>query len=79
MLQPMGSDQIRDALHRGALSIPDEHGFHHGIMARCPLDGRNAHAHRTERTRDGISRVVFRCPSCMTEFDAAPEQMYIRN
>lgn len=75
MAQLTEVDQIRQALQRGALVIPGPEGYQRSFFAPCPEDGHASPVYRTDRSREAISRVIFRCPACGRQFDAPPEQM----
>jgi len=78
---PKGSDlkQIKLALSAGRLSIVDPAtGYQRSFCARCPSDGQDSSVYRTDTSRQAITRVVFRCPICGRQFDAAPKDIFLR-
>ena len=77
MAELMVADQIRQALERGTLLVTDAQGYQQSFFARCP-NGHDAPVYRTEKSREAISRVIFRCPVCGVQFDASPEQMTLK-
>ena len=52
-------------------------GYKHEMVAICPKDGNFASAARTEKAREGLSKVTFRCGSCFNEFEVAKKDIYI--
>ena len=79
MAVPSETEQIEKALTAGQLRVLDSGtGYHRSMYAHCPKDSRDASVWRTERSGQAISRVVFRCPTCGTEFDAKPAEMFLR-
>lgn len=70
---------IKQALSAGRLTVPDKTtGYHRSIYACCPSEGYESPVHRIERAGNSISRVIFRCPICSNQFDAAPKNMLLR-
>jgi hypothetical protein len=73
--------RIEDALAAGRLSVPDEHGFLHGIYAICPRDGIRAYPHRTVRAQDvhgnAFAQVVVRCFSCGRSWAATADNIHL--
>ena len=75
-----GSDlsKIKQALAAGRLTVPDPAtGYHRSLYARCPHDREESSVYRIEKTGEAITRVVFRCPECSRQFDAAPRGMIL--
>lgn len=75
----MDHERIREALSKGQVSVPDPTtGFHRAIYGRCTNCGLESEAYKWDKLGDGISRVIFDCPSCSTNFEAPPDQMVLR-
>lgn len=53
-------------------------GYKYSMAARCPKDGSFAAVARIERAGPSLSRVIFQCPSCFTEFEVRQQDIYIR-
>ncbi len=72
---------IEDALAAGRLSVPDEHGFHHGMYAVCSEDGVRAHPDRTIWKRDlrghYIESVIVRCYRCGRRWQASSAEIHL--
>lgn len=78
---PKGSElkQIKQALSVGRLSVVDPAiGYQRSFCARCPTDGQESSVYRTDRSGQAITRVVFRCPICGRQFDAAAKDIFLR-
>ena len=72
---------IEEALAAGHLSIPDEHGFQHGMYTVCPRDGISVHPARTIWKRDATGRhidhIVFHCDGCGQTWEGAIEEIHL--
>ena len=74
-------EQIRHMLSLGHLFIADlVTGYHRSPYARCPNDGSDSSVTHVDRSglAKSIIRVVFHCPECSRQFDASPEDMFLR-
>ncbi len=74
-------EQIRHMLSLGHLFIADpDTGYHRSPYARCPNDGSDSSVTHVDRSglAKSITRVVFHCPVCSQQFDAGPEDMFLR-
>lgn len=71
-------DLITQSLARGSLTVREEDGHVRSLFASCQADGSHAPVYRVEKAGDTIARVIFRCPRCGGQFDAAPEEMTLR-
>ncbi len=71
------TESVRQALHQGRLTVPDESGYYRSMHANCPKDGTRASAYMTEKHGEAITSVTFRCPTCGTHFEAGPETIYL--
>ena len=78
-VQSTDVDQIKQALSNGHLFVTDPAtGYQRSLHANCPEHGESSPVYRTERSGEAITRVVFQCPVDGHQFDAAPEQMFLR-
>jgi hypothetical protein len=72
---------IEEALAAGHLTIPDEHGFHHGMYAVCPKDQSHAAPQRPVWKRDVrgryIDHIVFHCDNCSHTWEAKIEEIHL--
>jgi hypothetical protein len=69
---------IRRMLSEGRLTHVDPDGHITELYGRCPNEDSTAPVHRVERVGNRIAEVVLRCPTCNTDFIAAPEAMHLR-
>jgi len=79
-MQPIKDpDKVARMFSQGQTSLIDTStGYKYTMVAFCPQDGSPASVAQTEKTSDGLSRVVFRCPRCSAMFEAGPEDIHIR-
>lgn len=78
---PKRSDlkEIKLALSAGRLSVADPAtGYQRSFCARCPKDGNDSSVYRTDKSGQAVTRVVFRCPICGNQFEAAPKDIFLR-
>jgi hypothetical protein len=72
---------IEEALAAGHLTVPDEHGFHHGMYAACPTDGGHAQPQRPvwKRDADGrhIDHINFHCDNCGKTWEARIDEIHL--
>ena len=52
-------------------------GYKYSMVAHCPKDGNFASVARIERAGQSLSKVIFRCTSCFTEFEVSQDDIYI--
>ncbi|MFC1968735.1 hypothetical protein ACFLVX_05075 [Chloroflexota bacterium] len=79
MAQQSNLKEIKQALSVGRLTIPEPAtGYHRSFYARCPNDSEESSVYRIEKHGEAITQVVFRCPLCSQQFDAAPKDMLLR-
>ncbi len=72
-------EKIKQMLSAGQLTVRDPAtGYHRALYTHCPEDGYDSSVYRIERSGEAITRVIFRCPICGTQFDTVPEKMFIR-
>jgi hypothetical protein len=58
--------------------IDSQTGYKYSMVASCPKDGNYSSVLRIERSGQSLSKVIFRCASCFTEFEADQNDIYIR-
>jgi len=79
MGQATDTGRIKQMLSAGHLSVADpDTGYLRSLYACCPGDGNDAPAHRVDRSRESITRVIFRCPACGGQFDVPADKMFLR-
>lgn len=73
------NEKVKRMFGQGHTTLIDTStGYKYEMAARCPNDGSFASIAQLEKTPQGISRVVFRCPQCSNLFEAKQEEIYIR-
>jgi len=70
--------RIKRALETGQLFVTGESGFRRFIYARCPKDRKDSPVCRQEKSGQALSRLIFRCPICGTEFERPVKSMFLR-
>ena len=70
---------IESALARGQLSIKDpKTGYYYTFHARCPKDKSLSPVYRVNKANAVITQLIFRCPVCQAQFEAAPADMVLK-
>jgi hypothetical protein len=69
---------IRKALKAGQLFVTDKTGYRRIIYASCPNDGNASPVCRQERSGQALTRLLFRCPICGTQFESPVESLFLR-
>jgi hypothetical protein len=70
--------RIKRALETGQLSVTDATGYRRSIYAGCPRDRNPSPVCRQEKSGQALTRLVFRCPICGTEFERPVKSMFLR-
>ena len=70
--------RIKRALETGQLFVTEQTGFKRFIYARCPKDRNDSPVYRQEKSGQALSRLIFRCPICGTEFERPVNSMFLR-
>jgi hypothetical protein len=52
--------------------------YKYSMVAKCPNDGNFSSVVRIERSGESLSRVIFRCTACFTDFEVKQNEIYIR-
>ena len=68
---------IRRALESGQLSVMDATGYRRYVHAPCPSDRSASPVLRHERAGQSITRLVFRCPVCGTQFEGDLKTLFL--
>ena len=72
-------EKVERMFGQGQTTLVDtSSGYKYNMTACCPQDGSFSSLAQTEKTSQGLSRVIFRCPHCSNLFEAKQEDMYIR-
>ena len=80
MIEPIrDTDRVRRMFAQGQPELVDvQTGYKYSMVAHCPKDGDFASVARTERAGRSLSKVIFRCTSCFSEFEVSQDDIYIR-
>ena len=78
-MEPEKDTQKVDTMFRqGVTSLIDTaSGYKYNMVARCPRDSSFSSVAQTEKTFDGLSRVVFKCPQCSNLFEVKLDDIYV--
>ena len=72
-------EKVKRMFAHGETTLADPStGYKYEITARCPKDDSFAQVIQTEKTSQGLSRVVFRCSQCSDLFEVKQEEIYVR-
>lgn len=72
------SEKVAKMFDQGQIELKDsQSGYRYTITARCPKDGNFAFVSRIEKTDQSLSKVIFQCTSCSTEFEVSQDDIYI--
>jgi hypothetical protein len=52
--------------------------YNYSMVARCPKDGSYASVARIQRSGQALSRVIFQCTSCFSQFEVNQDEIYVR-
>lgn len=69
---------VRKMFDQGQPTLVDpETKYRYSLTARCPKDKEAAMVERYDKAGHALSRVVFRCAGCGTEFETPMENMRV--
>ncbi len=72
-------EKVKRMFAQGQTDLVDAQSrYKYSMVARCRKDGNFAPVTRMERTEESLSRVIFRCSLCDTEFEASEGDIYLR-
>ena len=72
-------EKVERMFGQGQTTLVDtSSGYKYNMVACCPQDGSFSAVVQTEKTSEGLSRVIFRCPHCHNLFEAKQEEIYVR-
>ena len=57
--------------------VDPESGYKYSMVARCPKEGNYAPVARIERSGRALSRVIFQCTSCFSQFEVSQDELYV--
>jgi hypothetical protein len=78
-------EPVRDAekvkmmfLQGQATLVDPESKYKYSMVARCPKDGSYASVARIERSGQSLSKFIFQCTSCFSQFEVSQDEIYVR-
>ena len=72
-------EKVERMFGQGQTTLVDvSSGYKYSMVAHCPQDGSFCSVAQTEKTSEGLSKVIFRCPHCSNLFEANREDIYIQ-
>ena len=72
-------EKVARMFSQGQTTLVDaSSGYKYTMTACCPQDGNFSSVEQTEKTSEGLSRVIFRCPHCSNLFETKQEDIYVR-
>ena len=72
-------EKVNMMFRKGETILTDtSSGYKYNMVAHCPQDGSFSSVAQTEKTSEGLSRVIFKCPNCSSLFEAKLEDIYVR-
>jgi hypothetical protein len=79
-MEPIKNKQkVKEMFSQGQTNLIDTlTGYKYNMAAYCPKDGSIASVAQIEKTSQGLSRVIFRCPHCSNLFEAKQKDIYVR-
>lgn len=73
------TERVKRMFDQGQSTLPDaQTGYKYSMVARCLKDGNFSSVARIERAGESLSKVTFRCTSCLNDFEVGQDDIYIR-
>jgi len=72
-------EKVEKMFRQGQTTLLDAStGYKYSMTARCPKDGSFSLIAEIEKSGECLSRIVFKCSSCSSLFEAKQEDIYLR-
>ncbi len=72
------ADKVKRMFLQGETTLVDpESKYKYSMVARCLKDGDYASVARIERSGGTLSRVIFQCTSCFSQFEVSQDEIYV--
>ena len=72
------AEKVKRMFLQGQPTLVDpESKYKYSMVARCPKDGDYASVARIERAGGALSRVIFQCTSCFSQFEVSQDEIYV--
>jgi hypothetical protein len=73
------TEKVKRMFAQGQPALVDaQTGYNYSMVARCPKDGSYASVARIQRSGQALSRVIFQCTSCFSQFEVNQDEIYVR-
>ncbi len=73
------TEKVKRMFAQGQPTLVDVRtGYKYLMVAPCPKDGNYASVARLERSGQSLSKVIFQCPLCFTQFEVSQDDIYVR-
>ena len=73
------TEKVKRMFEQGQSALVDSQTkYKYSMVAKCPNDGEFSSTVRIEKSGQSLSRVIFRCTKCFTDFEVNKEDIYIR-
>jgi len=71
-------EKVKKTFSQGHTDVVESQtGYKYSMAARCPKCGSFASVSRIEKAGPSLSKVIFQCTSCFTEFEVKQDDIYI--
>jgi len=72
------TEKVKRMFAQGQPALVDtQSGYKYSMVARCPKDGHYASVARVERAGLSLSKVIFQCTLCFTQFEVSQDDIYV--
>ena len=72
------AEKVKRMFLQGETTLVDpESKYKYSMVARCLKDGDYASVARIERSGGTLSRVIFECTSCFSQFEVSQDEIYV--
>ena len=73
------TEKVKKMFEQGQSNLVDaQTKYKYSLVAKCPNDGNFSSVVRIERMGESLSRVIFRCVACFTDFEVNQDDIYLR-
>jgi hypothetical protein len=72
------AEKVKRMFLQGQPTLVDaKSGYKYSMVARCAKDGNYASVARIERSGQALSRVIFQCTSCFSQFEVSQDEICV--
>ncbi|MBA7695815.1 hypothetical protein ES703_104454 [subsurface metagenome] len=72
------AEKVKRMFLQGQTTLVDpESKYKYSMVALCPKDGKYAPVARIERSGQALSKVIFQCTSCFSQFEVNQDEIYL--